>query len=159
MKTSSPPRPASDLATPLYYQFVYTLTDLLPPPLDDSPQSAARPKPRPPSPRSRRCCRSTPMRPISPPPSRAQSASASPRVPRPRRCCGCSVSTPATSEWAIRIDGRTSLSVHGRLMRVQALRHKREAIDSVANEDAWTLHVAERSMLGAVDPDGGPLNR
>jgi hypothetical protein len=48
---------------------------------------------------------------------------------------------------------RTSLSVHGRLMRVQALRHKREKIDSAANEDAWALHVAERSMLGVVDPD------
>jgi hypothetical protein len=47
---------------------------------------------------------------------------------------------------------RTSLSVHGRLMRVQALRQKREAIDAAASEDAWTLHVAERSMLGIVDP-------
>jgi hypothetical protein len=52
---------------------------------------------------------------------------------------------------------RTSLSVHGRLMRVQALRHKREAIDGAANADAWTLHVAERSMLGVVDSDAGPL--
>jgi hypothetical protein len=50
---------------------------------------------------------------------------------------------------------RTSLSVHARLMRVQALRHKREAIDGAANEDAWALHVAERSMLGVVDPDAG----
>jgi hypothetical protein len=52
---------------------------------------------------------------------------------------------------------RTSLSVLGRLMRVQALRHKREKIDGAANEDAWALHVAERSMLGVVDPDAGPL--
>jgi hypothetical protein len=51
---------------------------------------------------------------------------------------------------------RTSLSVHGRLMRVQALRHKREAIDGAANEDARVQHVAERSMLGVVDPDAGP---
>jgi len=48
---------------------------------------------------------------------------------------------------------RTSLSVHGRLMRVQALRQKREAITEAANEDAWALHVAERSMLGIVDSD------
>jgi hypothetical protein len=48
---------------------------------------------------------------------------------------------------------RTSLAVHGRLMRVQALRQKRETIGSAASEDAWTLHVAERSMLGVVDPD------
>jgi hypothetical protein len=52
---------------------------------------------------------------------------------------------------------RTSLSVHARLMRVQAVRQKREAIDGAANEDAWALHVAERSMLGVVDPNAGPL--
>jgi hypothetical protein len=48
---------------------------------------------------------------------------------------------------------RTSLSVHARLMRVQAVRHKREASDSAANQDTWTQHIAERSMLGVVDPD------
>jgi hypothetical protein len=52
---------------------------------------------------------------------------------------------------------RTSLSVHGRLMRVQTLRQKREAIEGAANQDAWTLHVAERSMLAVVDADAGPL--
>jgi hypothetical protein len=51
---------------------------------------------------------------------------------------------------------RTSLSVLGRLMRVQAVRQKREAIDGAANQDAWALHAAERSMLGVVDPDAGP---
>jgi hypothetical protein len=51
---------------------------------------------------------------------------------------------------------RTSLSVHGRLMRVQALRQKREKIDGAANEDAWALHVAEQSMLQVVEPDPGP---
>jgi hypothetical protein len=50
---------------------------------------------------------------------------------------------------------RTSLSVHGRLMRVQALRQKREAIDGAANQDARALHMAERSMLGVVDPGAG----
>jgi hypothetical protein len=34
METFSPPHPAIDLATDLYYQLVYTLTNLLPPPLD-----------------------------------------------------------------------------------------------------------------------------
>ncbi len=37
MKTSSPPQPAIDLSPQLYYQLVYTLADLLPPPLDASP--------------------------------------------------------------------------------------------------------------------------
>ena len=41
-------------------------------------------------------------------------------------------------------------------MRVQALRQKREAIDGAATEDAWTLHVAERSMLAVGNPDAGP---
>jgi hypothetical protein len=50
---------------------------------------------------------------------------------------------------------RTSLSVLGRLTRVQALRQKRQAIDGAANQDAWAQHVAERSMLGVVDPDAG----
>ena len=39
METSLPPHPSVDLATQLYYQLVYTLTDLLPPPLDDSPEA------------------------------------------------------------------------------------------------------------------------
>jgi len=52
---------------------------------------------------------------------------------------------------------RTSLSVHGRLMRVQAARQKREAIDGAATEDAWTAHVAERSMLRVVAPKAAPL--
>jgi hypothetical protein len=52
---------------------------------------------------------------------------------------------------------RTSLSVHGRLMRVQALRQKREAIDGAANQDSRALRMAERSMLGVVDPEAGPL--
>ncbi len=39
METASPPRPAIDLSSHLYYQHVYTLTDLLPPPLDDTPEA------------------------------------------------------------------------------------------------------------------------
>jgi hypothetical protein len=51
---------------------------------------------------------------------------------------------------------RTSLSVLGRLMRVQALRQKREAIEGAANQDAWTLHIAEQSMAKVVDQDAKP---
>ena len=39
MKTPSPPHPGIDLSTDLYYQLVYTLTDLLPPPLGDTPEA------------------------------------------------------------------------------------------------------------------------
>jgi hypothetical protein len=51
---------------------------------------------------------------------------------------------------------RTPLSVHGRPMRVQALRQKREAIEGAANEDAWAQYVAERSLLVVTDSDPGP---
>jgi len=39
MEASPPPPPATNLSTHLYYQLVYTLTDLLPPPLDGSPEA------------------------------------------------------------------------------------------------------------------------
>ena len=52
---------------------------------------------------------------------------------------------------------RTSLSVYGRLMRVQAVRQKREAIDGAANADARALHATERSMLIVVDPNATAL--
>jgi hypothetical protein len=51
---------------------------------------------------------------------------------------------------------RTSLSMHARLMRVQALRQKRQAIDGAATQDVWVQHVAEQSMLMVVDPNTGP---
>ena len=50
---------------------------------------------------------------------------------------------------------RTSLAIHGRLMRVQALRHKRDAIEGAANQDAWTKHIAERCLLSVADPEAG----
>jgi hypothetical protein len=37
METFSLPYPPIDLSTRLYYQLVYALTDLLPPPIDDTP--------------------------------------------------------------------------------------------------------------------------
>ena len=48
---------------------------------------------------------------------------------------------------------RTSLAVHARLMRAQAVRQKREAIEGAATQDAWTRHVAEQAMLKVADPD------
>ena len=87
METLLPPPPATNLSTHLYYQLVYTLTDLLPPPLDGSPEAlntrnhAAIAK-----------VAAMLLRPISPP-------SASPLGPRPRTYCGCSVKTRMTSRW------------------------------------------------------------
>src|ERR1700743_2419171 len=39
MKTCAPPPQTIDLPTHLYYQLVHTLTNLLPPPLDDTPEA------------------------------------------------------------------------------------------------------------------------
>jgi hypothetical protein len=155
METFSPPHPAINLATDLYYQVVYTLTGLLPPPLDDTPEALHT--------RNRAAI--------------AKVAALLPVNANEADLAAQCIAARAQAEemlrllrqhagdigLVIRLNAqygsmvRTSLSVHGRLMRVQALRHKREAIDGAANEDAWALHVAERSMLGVVDPDAGPL--
>jgi hypothetical protein len=155
METFSPPHPAIDLSAPLYCQLVYTLIDLLPPPLDDSPEALHD--------RNHAAI--------------AKVAALLPVNANEADLAAQCIAARAQAEDLLRLlrqhaDDiglvlrlnaqygsmvRTSLSVHGRLMRVQALRQKREAIDGAANADAWTLHVAERSMLGVVDPDAGPM--
>ena len=155
MEPCSPPHPAIDLSTPLYYQLVYTLTDLLPPPLDDT-QEALR------------------VRNYA---AIAKVAALLPVNANEADLAAQCIAARAQSEEMLRLLRqhagdiglvmrlnaqygsmvRTSLSVLGRLTRVQALRRKREAIDGAANQDEWALHVAERSMLGVVDPDAGPL--
>jgi hypothetical protein len=154
METFSPPHPTIDLATHLYYQLVYTLTGLLPPPIDDTPEAL----------------RTGNHAAI------AKVAALLPVNANEADLAAQCIAARAQAEEMLRLlrqhaDDiglvmrlnaqygsmlRTSLSVHGRLMRVQALRHKREAIDGAANADAWTLHVAEQSMLAAVEPDTGP---
>jgi hypothetical protein len=52
---------------------------------------------------------------------------------------------------------RTSLSVNARLVRVPAVRQKREAIDGAATEHAWTHHVAEQSVPKVADRDNERL--
>src|SRR5450432_764262 len=155
METSTPPYPAIDLSTPLYYQLVYTFTDLLPPPLDDTPEAL----------HTRNLA------------AIAKVAALLPVNANEADLAAQCIAARAQAEDVLRLlrqhaDDvglvmrlnaqygsmvRTSLSVHGRLMRVQALRQKREAMDGAANEDAWALHVAERSMLGVVDPGAAPV--
>jgi hypothetical protein len=155
METFSPPQPAIDLSAPLYYQLVYTLTDLLPAPLDDSPEAlhdrnhaaiakvaALLPVNANEADLAAQCI--------------AARAQAEEMLRLLRQHAGdIGLVMRLNAQYGSMV--RTSLSVHGRLMRVQALRHKREAIDGAANEDGWARHVAERSMLGVVDPDAGPL--
>jgi hypothetical protein len=154
METSSRPHPTVDLATDLYYQLVYTLTDLLPPPLDDTPEGL----------RTRNHA------------AIAKVAALLPVNANEADLAAQCIAARAQAEEILRLIRenaddiglvmrlnaqygsmvRTSLSVHGRLMRVQAERQKRAKIDDAANQDAWALHVAERSMLGVVNPGAEP---
>src|SRR5471030_67579 len=155
METSTLPHPPIDLATPLYYQLVYTLTDLLPPPLDDTQEAL----------HSRNHAAIAKVAALLPVNANeadlaAQCIAARGQAEEMLRLLrqnsdDIGLVMRLNAQYGSMV--RTSLSVHGRLMRVQALRHKREAIDGAANQDAWALHVAERLMLAVVDPDAGEL--
>ncbi len=154
METSSIPHPDIDLATHLYYQLVYTLTDLLPPPLDDTPEAL--------------CTRSHAAI--------AKVAALLPVNANEADLAAQCIAARAQAEDLLRllrqhVDDislvmrlnaqygsmvRTSLSVHARLMRVQALRQKREAIEGATDQDAWAQHVAERSMTEVLNTNAGP---
>ena len=153
METSSSPHPAIDLSTHLYYQLVHTLTDLLPPPLDDSPEALFT--------RNHAAI--------------AKVAALLPVNANEADLAAQCIAARAQAEDILRLLRqhagdiklvmrlnaqygtmvRTSLSVHGRLMRVQALRQKREAIEDAANQDAWAQHVAEKSMTDVVTATAG----
>jgi hypothetical protein len=153
METFSPPQPAIDLSTELYYQLVYTLTDFLPPPLDDTPEAL----------RARNLAAIAKVAALLPVnaneadlaaqciAARAQAEDVLRLVRQHADDIGLVMRLNAQYGSMV----RTSLSVHGRLMRVQALRQKREGIEGAANHDAWAQHVAERSMLEVVEPEAG----
>ena len=152
METSSPP--AIDLSKHLYRQLVYTLTDLLPPPLDDTPEAL----------RARNHAAIAKVAALLPVNANeadlaAQCIAARAQAEEMLRLLRVNAGDIGL---VMRLNAqygsmvRTSLSVLGRLMRVQAVRQKREAIDGAATEDAWALHVAERSMLLVADPNAGP---
>jgi hypothetical protein len=154
MKTAPPPHPAIDLSPLVYRQLVYTLTGLLPPPIDDSPEAL----------RARNQAAVAKVAALLPVnaneadlaaqciAARAQAEDMLRQVRRYAADIGLVMRLNAQYGSMV----RTSLSVHARLMRVQALRHKREAIDGAADADAWTHHVAEQSMLKVVDPKARP---
>jgi hypothetical protein len=153
MKTLPPPRPSLDLSSQLYFQLVYTLTGLLPPPIDDSPEALL----------GRNCAAVAKVAALLPVGANeldlaAQCIAARAQAEEMLRLVR---QHEGDIDMVMRLNAqygsmvRTSLSVHGRLMRVQAVRQKREAIEGAATEDAWTLHVAERCMLMVVDPDAG----
>jgi hypothetical protein len=154
METLPPPHPAVDLSTHLYRQLVYTLTDLLPPPLDDSSKAL----------RARNLAAIAKVAALLPVNANeidlaaqciAARAQAEDVLRLVRQNAGdIGLVMRLNAQYGSMV--RTSLAVHGRLMRVQAVRQKREAIDGAAAEDAWTAHVAERSMLKVVDPNAKP---
>ncbi len=154
METSSTPHPPIDLATHLYYQLVYTLTDLLPPPLDDTPEALST--------RNHAAI--------------AKVAALLPVNANEADLAAQCIAARAQAEDILRLLRqhandiglvmrlnaqygsmvRTSLSVHARLMRVQASRQKREAIEGAADQDAWAQHVAEQSMTEVLNTNAGP---
>lgn len=151
METSPPPHPTTNLSTQLYYQLVYTLTDLLPPPLDGSPEALRT--------RNRAAiAKVASMLPVNAneldlaaqcTAARAQAEDIL-RLLR-QNADDIALVIRLNAQYASMV--KTSLSVHARLMRVQAVRQKREAIEGAATEDAWTLHIAEKSMLKVAEPD------
>jgi hypothetical protein len=154
METSPSPQPAIDLIHQLYCQLVYTLTDLLPPPLDDSPEAL----------RARNHTAIAKVAALLPVNANeadlaaqciAARAQAEEMLRLVRQHAGdIGLVMRLNAQYGSMV--RTSLAVHGRLMRVQAVRQKREAIEGAATEDAWTLHVSERSMLKVVNPGAKP---
>lgn len=48
---------------------------------------------------------------------------------------------------------RTSLAAHGHLQREQQQRCKREATQSAADTDEWSIHIAANTMLRALESD------
>jgi hypothetical protein len=151
METLSPPGQSLNLSPQLYYQLVHTLTGLLPPPLDDSPEAL----------RARNhaaIAKVASLRPVNANEAdlAAHTIAARAQAEDIMRLIRVNAGNVA---WVSRLNAqytsmvRTSLSVHAHLMRAQAVRQKREAVEATANEDARSLHIAERSMLTAADRD------
>jgi hypothetical protein len=140
-----------NLSPQLYYQLVYTLTDLLPPPLDDTP-AALRAR------NHAAIAKVAAMLPVNANEAdlaaqcivaRAQAEDAM-RLIRENRH-DIALTTRLNAQYISMV--RTSLAVEKLLMQVQAIRRKREAIEATATQDARTLRIVELSMLRVADPE------
>ena len=149
METSPPPHPADDPFPFLYHQLIYTLVGLLPPPLNGSPEAL----------RARDHA------------AIAKAAALLPVGANEIDLAAHCIAARAQAEEMLRLvrehEGdvglvirlnaqygsmlRTSLSVHGRLMRVQSIRQKRETSEAAAKADSWTQFLNERLMLAVAD--------
>ena len=157
METVTPPQPAIDLRRQLYYQLVHTLTGLLPPPLDDTPAGL----------RARNLAAIAKVAALLPVNTEEANLAAQCIAARAqaedvlrllRQNAGDILMTiRLNAQYASMV--RTSLSVHARLMRVQALRQKRAAAGETAETDACARHIAERAMMEMADvalPEAAP---
>jgi hypothetical protein len=141
----------------MYYQLVYTFSDLLPPPLDDTPAGL----------RARNLAAIAKVAALLPVNANeadlaaqciAARAQAEDVLRLLRQHAGdIHMTIRLNAQYTSMV--RTSLSVHARLMRVQALRQKRETAADAAETDACALHIAERSMMEMADaawPEAAP---
>ena len=150
METSLPPHPAIELTSQMYHQLVYTLMGLLPPPLDASLEAL----------RARNAAAIAKIAALMPVgaseidlaahyiAARAQ-AEEMLRLVR-ENADDVRLVMQLNAQYASMV--RTSLAVHGQLIRVQAVRQKREAIEGAATRDAQALHIVEQSMLAIAEP-------
>ncbi len=157
METSPPPRSAIDLMPTLYYQLVYTLMDMLPPPLDDTPAGV----------------RARDLTAI------AKVASLAPVNADEADIASHCIASRAQAEEMLRLVRKNDhdpelmvklnkqyasmmrlwMAVHARLRQAQAERRKRDADPVTENADAWARYIAERSMLDVVlaQPEAEPV--
>jgi len=150
METLHKPHLAADPFPLLYHQLVYTLTGLLPPPLDGSPEAL----------RARNHAAVAKVAALLPVgaseldlathcvAARAQAEEMLRLVRQNEDDVGLVLRLNAQYGSMV----RTSLAVHGRLMRVQAVRQKRETIEGAVNQDGWAQFLIEQSMLAVIEP-------
>ncbi len=155
METSPPPHPADDPFPFLYHQLIYTLVGLLPPPLNGSPEAL----------RARdhaAIAKAAALLPVGANEidlaahciaARAQAEDMLRLVREHEGDVGLVIRLNAQYGSMV----RTSLAVHGRLMRVQAIRQKRETSEAAAKADSWTQFLNERLMLAVADARVKPV--
>jgi len=141
----SPLRPHS----PAYYQLVHTLTGHLPAPLDDTPEALAI--------RNQAAIeRVAALLPVGPAEADLAALCVAARaqaeeIMRLLRVHGGDLTTVMQLNKQYVAMVRTSLSAHGHLMRMQALRHKRDATNTAHDADEWTQHIAASTMQQMLD--------
>jgi hypothetical protein len=150
METFAPPHPTTNLSPNVYFQIVHTLTTLLPPPLDDSSGALhAR--------NHTAIAKVASMYPVNANEAHlaARSVVAGAQADDIMRLIrenahDMALTTRLHAQYASM--ARTSTTAQAMLIRVQAVRRKREAIKGATDEDAWTRHVVEQSMRRVADP-------